>query len=139
MGCLGVGTYLCSSCAGSGISGLGSFDNPKEAMLAFCISELGSSTGFTAQHFALLTPFYVFIAGPEVPRDHPNGSHHSKLWVKYGTEFAAFIIENGLGEIATTPAKFNLKFHPTSTCQVWLWSPDQDAMVKWYKKALKKE
>jgi hypothetical protein len=83
-----------------------------------------------------LTCFYAFVAGPEVPATAPGGSHHSKAWVKYGTEFAEFIRENKLGEVVTVGPKPNKKHHPKSTAQAWLWSPDQSAVEAWWRNQL---
>lgn len=117
---MNTNTYLCGSCAGAGISDLGSHTDALDAMLNFCNQELGLGK-------CLLAPFYVFIAGPE-----KSGSGHSKRWVKYGTEFAAYIAENNLGVVVSPGAKLNLKYHADTTCQTWVWSPDQKAMEAWY-------
>lgn len=124
-----ISAYMCGCCGVSDIKNLGMHKNAQEAMLAFCRQEL-PSFGSNMQQ---LNVYYVFTAGPEVPRDHPGGSHHSKAWVKYGTEFAAFILDNGLGDIATLGQHLNLKYHAHSTCQVWIWHPNQKAMVAWWK------
>lgn len=135
---LNVGTYVCGSCAGSSIHSLGSHTGPGEAMSQFCKLELGEYDKFAGvQAWRLLAPFYVFIAGPEVKAGQPGSSHHSKAWVKYGTEFAAFILENGLGQVATLAPKLNAKHHATTTCQIWIWSPDQEAMGRWWERMKK--
>lgn len=129
---LNVGTYLCNSCAASGISCLGSSKDAVDALWNFCSQELGSSSAWGESSFATLTPYYVFVAGPEVGKDDPGGSHHSKAWTRYGTEFAEYIVEHGLGIIATAGSRLNLKHHAKTTCQVWIWGPDQKALETWY-------
>ena len=91
-----ITSYFVGSCAVSTIAGLGECKNAKEAMIAFCSQELPKSP--YSSKFPLLTANYVFCAGPEIARGKPDSSHHSKSWVKYGTEFAEFIVENGLGK-----------------------------------------
>lgn len=123
--------WICGSCAANGIEQLGNEPDAVTAMSNFCRQQLGEINGFTKAYQPLFN-FYVFVAGPEVPLGEPGGGYHSKAWVKYGTEFAEFINKNGLGVVATVPAKLNLKFHPTTKAQIWIWSPDQDAVVKWW-------
>jgi len=127
----------CGSCAGQSISNLGSHKDPVDAMVAFCKNQLligGSGyTPFGTQSknpgFTLLCPHFVWIAGPEVP-----GKGHSSpsKWYAYGTEFAAYIEKYGLGKVATTGPIINYKYHPDTTCQIWIWTPDQKAMEAWY-------
>lgn len=124
-----VQSYFSGSCAVSGILDLGNHKNALAAMKAFCVKELAGAGRYVSSKasFPMLTPYYVFVAGPEV-----SGKDHSKNWVKYGTEFAAYIAENGLGDVATVGPKKNLRYHPDTTCQVWAWSPNQKAVEKWW-------
>lgn len=126
-------TYFGGSCAVSAIKNLGTHKNAVDAMTNFCRIELGNPDGHFQKAYSKLAAFYVFSAGPEVPKEHPNGSHHSKDWTRYGTEFAQFIADNKFGEIVTVGPKFNAKHHPTTTAQVWLWNPDQAAVQEWWK------
>ncbi len=129
-----IKTYFGGSCAVSAIEHLGMHTSPVNAMEAFCTQELGVPDGKWTMVFGVLASYYMFVAGPEVPSNHPNGSHHSKAWVRYGSEFAQFITENNLGQITTLGQKYNMKYHNTTTAQVWLWSPDQFEMEKWWAK-----
>ena len=122
-----VKSYCGGSCAASSIENLGMCKNAEDAMEKFCKLELCKDTRYDVSGFNILAPFYVFIAGPEKP-----GYGHSKNWVKYGTEFAAFIKDNGLGDIATHPAKVNKKYHPDTQCQIWLWNPNQSKISNWW-------
>lgn len=134
--------YQAGSCALGGIKDLAdkSHKCAKDAMITFCGLTLGFHNPLNKYQirnavgqFPKLTNFYVFTAGPEVPEDHPNGGAHSKPhWVKYGTEFTQFILDNGLGEVVTLGPKLNAKYHPTTYAQVWLWSPDQAKLEAWW-------
>jgi hypothetical protein len=116
----------------SGITNLGSCNDPIEALSIICKTELGVLDAFK-DTYANLTTFYVFCAGPEVKKNEEGGSHHSKdHWPKYGTEFAQFLIDNKLGEVSTVGPKRNKKHHRNSTAQVWLWSPNQEAVEAWW-------
>ena len=129
---MNIATYFVSSCAVASISNLGKHKNAKEAMIAFCSQELPMSS-YGIGKFPKLTANYVFCAGPEVPLGEKGGSHHSKPWVRYGSEFAEFLLENGLGKIATPGPILNFKHHSDSTCQVWVYQPDQEAVEKWWR------
>lgn len=120
---LSVNTYVAGSCALSSIQDLGSHKNPVEAMQQFCKLELST----IGDDYRILAAFYVFVAGPEVP-----GHGHSKPWVRYGTEFAEFLVNEKLGSVATLGQTYNLKHHKDTTCQVWIWKPDQKAVAKWW-------
>jgi hypothetical protein len=124
-----VDTYLCGSCAVNGIVDLGTQASAVEAMKTFCRLQLGNKSGFTKAYMTLIN-VYAFCAGPE-----ESGHGHSKPWVRYGTEFAAYIKQCGLGDVATIPAKKNLRYHPNTTAQVWIWSPNQKAMEEWWERA----
>jgi len=130
--------YVAGSCAIMGIKDLAlNHTNANAAMVTFCCLQLGTINKFRPNlevgKMGKLANFYVFSCGPEVPHDHPNGSHHSKAhWLKYGTEFAQFILDNKLGELVTLGPKFNMKQHPRTTAQIWVWSPDQTALEQWW-------
>lgn len=113
------------SCAATCIHSLGTHSNPQEAMIAFCQMQLGTSS-----YDQMLYPNYIFIAGPE----DPGFGHSSRSWGRYGTEFAEFIVANGLGGIGTGGQVENKKFHAGCKCQAWVWTPDQDAVKAWWKK-----
>lgn len=119
-----VSGWACGSCACHEINELSALKDPKASMLEFCKQALGNPSlakyaSKTASMFQTLATHYLFIAGTE--------KRHA-----YGTDFATFIMENTLGEIATLPPKLNLKHHPDTTCQVWIWQPNQKALEAWY-------
>jgi hypothetical protein len=128
--------YVCGSCAVASIANLGLEANAESAMRTFCSTELGKPNKFvTAEDltFNLLVNSYIFCAGPEIKKDE-GGNHHSKdHWPKYGTEFAAYIVDNGLGEVVTNGPKLNKRHHPTHTAQLWSWSPKQEALEEWWR------
>ena len=129
-----ITTYVAGSCAGSFIQGLGSNANALAAMQRFCSLELtsGESAFGRPAKYQPLAAFYIFIAGPEVAAGQPGSSHHSKAWVRYGTEFAEFIKTHDLGEVVTLGPKLNLKHHASTTCQIWMWNPIQEVLAKWW-------
>lgn len=134
MGYMEIKTYVCGSCAVSSMSNVGSYTGPVEVLKAFCKNELGVLNEFR-NSYALLVNFYVFCAGPEVKSTEKGGSHHSKdHWPKYGTELAEYIKTHKLGEIVTLGPKKNAKHHPTTTAQLWAWSPKQKAVEEWWTK-----
>lgn len=130
---MNITSYVCSACTTAGIAGLGnSGPTAKHAMLEWCRTQLAANSQYSRPGVPVyIQPesHYIFTAGPEEP-----GHGHSKPWVKYGTEFAQLIEEQGLGKIVTTGAILNKKYHPGTTCQTWLWQPDKDALVRWYEK-----
>jgi hypothetical protein len=129
---LTIDEYVCHSCAVGSIANVGSCQNAEMVMRRFCELQLGTNSGYR-KNYPLLNAFYVFCAGPEVKSNEKGGTGHSvDHWPRYGTEFAQYLIDNGLGGVATLPAKKNAKHHPTSTAQTWLWSPDQTAVEKWW-------
>ena len=128
-----VTTYTCSSCALASIIGVGYCQNPEDALRDFCLLVWPNSVSpFASGGKSQLAPFYIFVAGPEVSKEHPNGSHHSKAWVRYGTEFAQYLVTHKLGTVVTTGARFNKAHHPDTTCQVWIWAPNHYAVVEWW-------
>lgn len=128
-----ITTYQpCYSCAISGIDYLGSCADAVDAMRQFCKTELGAGfhrydTKSDVKTYNTLMSWYVFVAGPE-----EAGHGHSKNWVKYGTEFAAYIKKHRLGKVATCPPVLNKKFHANTTCQTWVWCPNQKHLETWW-------
>ena len=127
-----INQYVCGSCAVASIATIGSCTGPEDVLKRFCKTELGERSSYR-KDYRILTSYYVFCAGPEVTSKAKGGSHHSKdHWPRYGTELAAYILSNGLGEVVTVGPKKNLKHHKDTTAQVWVWSPDQKAMERWW-------
>lgn len=126
--------HVAGSCASSAISGLSHCKDAEDAIRQFCIAQLVvAKTGFnkTATTFKKIYSHYIFLAGPEIAG---KGWSSPSGWYKYGTEFADYIVKNGLGKVATLPPVVNEMFHPDTTCQVWLWQPDAEALKKWWTK-----
>ena len=121
---MNITSYLVSSCAASAIADLGRHTDAVDAMMTFCSKEFGNFS-FNSK---FLAPHYAFVAGPEI-----SGKGHSKRWVKYGTEFAQLIKDNNLGTVVTCGPITNYKFHPDTTCQMWIWQPDTKAVEAWWK------
>lgn len=122
-----VTDYTAGSCAIMSLEKIGSCSGPVEVLTTLCESELGKLHKFR-DTYGTLACFFVFSAGPEV-----KGFGHSKShWLRYGTEFAKYLVDNKLGEVVTLGPKRNLKHHPKTTAQIWVWSPDQKAVEKWW-------
>ena len=124
-GYMNTSGWACNSCACYEIDGLSNHRSGEDAILAFCKQQLGTPT-ITASKFKSQLKFtnvvpahYVFTAGPETSN-------------KYGSNLAKYIEEHALGAVVTLPPRLNLKHHPATTCQVWLWAPDQKALEAWY-------
>lgn len=49
-----------------------------------------------------------------------------------GPKLAAFIKENGLGEVVAGPAAFNRVNHVSHLLKTYIWAPDQKALVRWW-------
>lgn len=127
----GSSTYwVCGSCACGCIAQLSSEKNAESAMMSFVRSAIHATrTKFKRSAGNYTNPYahYVFVAGPERPNTGDRG-----YWSDYGTSFAAYIQEHKLGNVVTLPPVRNAKWHPGTTCQVWLWQPDKEALVKWF-------
>lgn len=127
------------SCAVSEIHNLAAYEgNPKAAVESFCQQQVVTHgldfKGFTAQPKTLFA-FYMFNA-PVYPKT-PSTSRSKPLAPpykdNYGEQFARYILENKLGSLTETPVAWNVVFHPDHGNKVWLWQPDRDALVAWYK------
>lgn len=125
--------WVCGSCACGCISNLSSERGPEQAMLSFVRKALGATrTKFQKGPVNYSHPYshYVFVAGPEQKRTE------SGYWSDYGSSFASYIRKNKLGRVVTLPSVLNTKWHPQTTCQVWLWQPDKQALINWFEKAI---
>lgn len=132
--------YVCGSCAAASISNLGSHRNAFEAVSELFKNTLGTPSASRyvtsdALKFNTMNSHYIFIAGPEAKPGEAGRSHHSKDWVSYGTEFAQYLLDRGLGTVATAGQILNAKYHPTTTCQVWIFQPNQKACERWWSMA----
>lgn len=115
------GKMLC--CAIEEIGGLKTHLTAEEAMVAFCKEQIlkpvkfGTSPGRVDAIYS----FYIFTAAV--------GDGYSK---KYGHNFAAFIRENSLGSVWESDFIMNNAFHPDHGNQVWVWTPDHEALKAWW-------
>lgn len=119
------------SCAIQEIHGLKWFQgNPKGAMVSFCKANLGrpvvwkivDPSGNDKGAPGALFSFY-FFSGPIY-----------KGKTSYGEQFAAFINQERLGNLVTTPAMINKAYHPDHANQIWIWMPDLKALTAWWEK-----
>lgn len=127
--------WVAGACACMGIRKLGKEKDAFSAMLRFCELQLVKQrTRFdkdTTAKYRHLNAFYVYVAGPEEP-----GHHWSQPWVKYGTEFTKFIRTHQLGRVSTMGTALNQKHHLSegTSCQVWVWRPNRDRLIKWWER-----
>lgn len=144
----GVNVYATQCCGTMEISNLSSHKTPEEAMLRFC--ELTLKKGGAALRYGytgsmdkpLLYSHYNFTAAIYDPdcssykqyaQAYPDKiDPETKLYAPYGHKFAQFIRDNKLGTIATTEPRVNKLYHPDHKVQMWIWTPDQDAVEAWY-------
>lgn len=106
-----------------------SFDpTPEDSMVLFCKQSLGAKVAFHGYQARAgkLYSFYVFTYGTA----SDNGSYGNR---PYGVQFAEFIREHKLGTVWDSPKISNEAFHPSSYNQIWIWMPDDKAVVKWWK------
>ena len=116
--------YMCQTqcCAIQEIDGLSSHRTPEAAMKNFCTLVFTKPVKFggTTAGANTLYSFYMFTAAIK-PTISP-----------YGNKFAAFIREHKLGEVLETKQVRNSAFHPDRAGQVWIWTPDQEALKAWW-------
>lgn len=142
------------SCAVQGITGLSSYrDNPFGAMKDFCervIVPAKPSGAFATKaqtsgprQYMKAYAHYIFCSGPEGFQEEqakrwPSRSEAENTYSYYAIPFAAYIKKYRLGHVATVPRCLNTKFHPTTTCQVWVWQPNQKNLERWYERHVEK-
>jgi hypothetical protein len=122
-------------CAMQEIHGLQNHDSAEEAMKVFCRLAVGTGPGpgFTHMNTKYIYSFYIF-SQPIHPTDKT-----SQLYRPYGPKFAKFITDNGLGKVMETDEVKNWAFHEQHSNKFWIWIPDQDAVMKWWKDKKPKE
>ena len=114
-----------SSCCCDELCGLDG--QPKTVMLKFCrlVFDAPPRTRWyvapSTKHLHT-RPHYVFH----------DGVYNNKSAESNGGKFAAFILKHKLGLIGTTVPATNKMTHPDRQAQAWIWTPDEDALFKWY-------
>lgn len=121
--------HMTHCCGVNEISNLSLYgNNPKGAMANFCeqnITKPGQvKYGSYAARDNTLYAFYYFTAGVH--------QLDNRVGTCYGFQFAKFIEDNKLGEVTTLPPKANAGWHPGRWAQVWIWSPNLEALKAWY-------
>lgn len=113
-----------SCCAIADITGLGGHLTAKDAMISFCQQALLKPTKFGTANGAPgeIYSFYLFTAA--------LGSYTKP----YGKNFYDFIKQNNLGEVYESPVRDNKAFHKGRGNQVYIWTPDADAIRAWWEK-----
>lgn len=90
-----------------------------------------------------LYSFYLFTAAvetPSTPKILPrNNYYYPPVYRPYGSDFAEFIRTNKLGEVIESPKVVNKAFHSNHSNQVWVWTPNRDALKQWWDKEKAKD
>lgn len=143
----GVNLYGTQCCGTQEITSLNTHESPEKAMLRFCeltLKKGGSALryGYSNSAKPLLYSHYTFTAAvydkecsafASYERSYPKKiDPEFGQYMPYGAQFAKFIQENKLGEVVTTSPKINKLYHPDHKVQIWIWTPDQDAIEAWY-------
>lgn len=113
-----------SCCAVNEIHGLSGYRDPKKAMLAFCEERQDYGNPGNIRDPGGLITFTAVVKYKNSKKPGPS----------YGPDFATFIKENDLGEVAESPMAYNRINHPTHGVKLWAWAPDLKNLKKWYKK-----
>jgi hypothetical protein len=97
----------------------------KEAMMAFCKQVLSDGGIWFREKFDVARPgtmisFYIFSA-PATSYSH------------YGVNFAKLIEDEDLGKVWESPKIQNKAYHPDHSNQMWVWIPNRDKLVAWWK------
>lgn len=135
--------YLGSTgcCGVQEILSLSSMASAEAAMLAFTKTIFKPSVsrytyGFNAQK-GYVTPYshYTFTAaiyGKEEGKAESLLDPEFKLWNPYGHKFAQYIRDHKLGDVSTTKPVVNALNHPDHRVQIWIWTPDIEALHAWH-------
>lgn len=114
--------YDTHCCAFQEISGV-SYGDPLDLMKSFCGQALNETPRYRSQYanVGTLYSFYIF-----------SDVSYSRGAVTNGHKFAAFIKENKLGQVITTPAVSNRAFHDDHSNVVWIWMPNVKNLKAWW-------
>jgi len=112
-----------SCCAVQEIAELREYGSAKEAMLGFYNSNAGC-----------VGTFYIFtgVIKSSERYDGPVDSY------KYGPNFEAYIRKYRLGTVMRSPSRIN-KNNGIHTVVVWVWTPNERALERWYNKVIRRE
>ena len=131
-----------STCAVQEIVSLSVHSSPLEAMMAFCRATIGDrgdcapNGGYTAYSYGSankdnkgnytdgLGENYIFHG---VENLTPYGGNKG-----YASKFAAFLIENKLGNVHGGDPSRNHRYHPDHITRVFVFNPDREAVFAWW-------
>jgi hypothetical protein len=99
--------------------------NPRLAMVDFCRESILRQVKYRGSTGSQDTIYSYYLFSARV--DSPNVA-------TYGTQFAKFIEENGLGEVWGSSIRKNEAFHASHWNQVWIWTPDRAKILTWWSK-----
>lgn len=114
-----------SCCAIQDIDQLSVHGSAREAMIAFCRQAILKPPKFMNDQdigrAGEISSFYLFTAAV------------SKSYRPYGKEFCDFIRKNKLGSVWASPLRPNKAWHPDHDNQVWVWMPNHQGLLAWWK------
>ena len=128
-----------SCCAVKEIYDLRDHDgDSSKAMLEFCCLQriYGGDGELSLASFYLFSGVERFIGNP-YPKPEGKSKWQIDEWKdlikkRYASKFAKFIRENKLGRVVTLPGAPNRLNHPKHIVKVFLWTPNVEALTKWY-------
>lgn len=119
-------------CGLNEIDGLNGYNNPEDALIAFCESQMESNNKYNSEVASVksaICSHYFFTAAvmpSEIKKD--GGISVSN----YGIAFARYIQTHDLGTVVATPCVINEAWHPDHSVMAWLWTPDYLKLRSWY-------
>ena len=131
-----------SCCAVDEIDGLAHAGTPRQAMQDFCErlhinrpyeperdynGQFRSSYDYYDRAETKPAAFYIFTGVEKVDEGG------NRVATGYGSKFAAYIKEQGLGSVTESVARKNRVNHPDHTVKVWVWAPSEQGLKEWYK------
>jgi|SRR6267154_3043250 len=119
-------------CAVNEIAHLSDHTNPREAMKAWCETELGGVRDYDYYgDDSDVVPFSFYIFTGVIK--HTDGTR-PKFNGKYGPNFAKLIKRYKLGKLTQSVLRSNRVNHPKHFVRIWTWAPSIRNCKKWYKK-----
>lgn len=128
------------SCAIREIYNLSYDASAKDAMISFCKQELAGGLKvenyiYNKNYKPVLYGFYIFSEavshdGRESTTFYGEGAANGR---KYATELKRYILDHNLGVVAESVVAPNYINHPDHSNQVFVYTPDVDRLIKWWK------
>lgn len=84
--------------------------------------------------------FYIFTGVEKVIKLKDNVDRFGfeyEVPIKYGSRLASYIKRHKLGTVTVAPLKPNRRNHPDHLVRVWVWTPSEFGLQKWWAKHVK--